>query len=119
MAASFQVADAYADFHVNVDKGIDKAIAQIKKRANQLDIKSKLTLDMDTKRVQAELDKLGLKTLKPKIQPELDKSAMARAGRETEDAMSKVAARSNAKFSALAFTALSVGLPAAAAVGVA
>lgn len=116
---SFEVAEAYADFHVNVDEGIDKAIAKIKARAKDLDIKAHLDFSADTAKVRAELKKLGLDKIKPKVQPELDKSAMGRAAKQTEDAMSKVAGRANAKFNALAFGALTIGLPAAAAAGAA
>lgn len=119
MAPQFEVAEAYADFHVNVDKGLDRAIKRLKARAKDMEVKAHLDFSADTKKVEAQLKKLGLDKIKPKIQPELDKSATDRAVRQTENAMSRVADRANAKFNALTFGALTLGLPAAAAAGVA
>lgn len=139
--AEFKVASAYAEFRVDVDKGIDEAVARIRARSHDLDTAATVQVDADTalaKRkirelgdarekatVQADADtalaKAKLKALgddkiaSPKIKPEVDKGAADRATSE----LGRIADRANAQFDALKFTALSVGLPAAAAVGAA
>lgn len=141
--AEFKVAEAYADFHVNVDKGIDAAVARLKARAKDLDIKLTATLDADitaarakmaellkdakvnvkadadTTQAKAKIKELEASDGKVEIKADVDRASLNKTSRVIDDAMSQVAGRANAKFSALAFTALSVGLPAAAAVGVA
>jgi hypothetical protein len=192
MAASFEVAEAYADFHVNVDKGLDDAVAKIKARAKDLDLKATAKVDADTTlaearikalaseqntttikadadtrlarakiaelaaaknaaivKVDADISKAQLTILsleeqrgkagvtvdvdaqiakaqaqiaslqakKVRLEIEVDDTSLKGAGRKVDDEMSKVASRANAKFSALTFAALSLGLPAAAAAG--
>lgn len=143
--AEFKVASAYADFEVKVDEGIDAAITKIKARGKEMDTTAKVVLDADTTAAKAKIKGLGdskekatvqvdadtalarakLKGLGddkvtvPKIKPEVDQAAARKAEEDIVTPMSRAAARTNAQFSALAFGALSVGLPAAAAVGAA
>lgn len=143
--AEFKVASAYADFVVKVDEGIDAAIAKIKARGKELDTEAKVVLDADTTAAKAKIKGLGdsnekatvqvdadtalarakLKGLGddkvtvPKIKPEVDQGAARKAEEDIAAPMARAAARTNAQFSALTFGALSVGLPAAAAVGAA
>jgi hypothetical protein len=144
VAAEFKVAEAYADFTVKVEEGLDKAVARIKARAKELDTTATVTLDADTAAAKAKIKGLGdtqskvsvkadadttlakakLKELeatdgKVKIKAEVDQPAMDKAGREVEESVSRVAKRANAQFSALTFAGLSLGLPAAATIGVA
>lgn len=60
---------------------------------------------------------------KPVIKPDVDekstRQSARRAGSGAEDELGRSAARANAKFDALKFTGLSIGLPAAAAIGAA
>jgi hypothetical protein len=138
--SEFKVASAYADFRIDVDKGIDEAKARIKQRQRDLDASAKIKLDVDvqdakrnirsefkderftiradadTTLARARLEKLtGEGTFK--IKPDVDDSSARRAEQKLDGTVSRMAARANAQFSALAFTALTVGLPAAAAAG--
>lgn len=139
--AEFKVATAYADFEVRVDQGIDQAVARIRSRQKELDVTATLQVDADTELARRRIKELGdtkeratvqadadtalarakIKALgdekiaSPKIKPEVDQSAADKA----ESDLGRVAARANAQFSAMSFGALSVGLPAAAAVGAA
>lgn len=144
MAAEFKVAEAYADFHVNVDAGIDAAVARLKGRAKELSVTAKVVLDADVTEARAKIRALSedknkatvkadadttlaaakIKALgdtegKVKVKAEVDETSLAKTGKAVENELGKVAARANAQFSALAFGGLSVGLPAAAAIGVA
>lgn len=142
MAAEFKVASAYADFRIDVDEGIDKAKARIKARQKDLDASAKIKLDVDVKDAKASirrefaderftikadadttlararLEKLtGEGTFK--IKPDVDVPASRRAEQALNGTVSRMANRANAQFDLLKFTALSVGLPAAAAGGAA
>lgn len=138
--ADFKVASAYADFEVRVDEGIDKAKARIKQRARDLDTSATVKLDIDVKDAKANLRKefkderftvkadadttLARARLEKltgegtfKIKPDVDDAGVRRTAAKLDSETSKMASRANAQFNALAFTALSVGLPAAAAAG--
>lgn len=115
--ASFKVADAYADFEVRVDKGIDEAKAKLKARAHELDTKPDVKPQVEQKSVraaEAQLEPLK-RDIEPKVKPNVDQ----RASKATDTEMSRVAKRANASFDALKYTGLSVGLPAAAGIGAA
>src|ERR1043165_383113 len=141
MAAEFKVASAYADFRIDVDEGIDKAKARIKQRQRELDSSAKIKLDVDVQdakrqirsefrderfTVKADADtalaRAGLEKLTGegtfKIKPDVDEPAARRTSQQLESTVSRMANRANAQFDLLKFTALSVGLPAAAAAGV-
>jgi hypothetical protein len=138
--AEFKVASAYADFRIDVDKGIDEAKANIKRRQRDLDASAKIKLDVDvrdakaglrkefanerftikadadTTLARARLEKLtGEGTFK--IKPDVDVPASRRAEQALDGTVSRMASRANAKFDLLKFTAFTVGLPAAAGAG--
>lgn len=140
--AEFKVASAYADFRVDVDKGIDEAKAKIKARARELDTSARIKLDIDTKDAKANLRKefanerftvkadadttLARARLEKltgegtfKIKPDVDEPAARRAVQQVDSTMSRMANRANAQFDALKFGVFTVGLPAAAAAGAA
>lgn len=138
--ADFKVASAYADFEVRVDEGIDKAKARIKQRAKELDTSARVKLDIDVKDAKANLRKefkderftvkadadttLARARLEKltgegtfKIRPDVDDAGVRRATSRMDSATSKMAERANTQFDMLKFTAFTVGLPAAAALG--
>lgn len=134
-AKSFKVADAYAEFSIDVDKGIDKAAARLKARAKQLNLnlkvdadttlaeaklkelglnkRAKVTADADTKLADAKLKGIGNKTIRPKIKPEVSPADAKKVDTE----LSRVAQRANRSFDAIKFGVFSAGLPAAATIG--
>jgi len=136
----FKVASAYADFRIDVDDGIDKAKAQIKRRQRDLDASAKIKLDVDVRDAKANLRKefaserftikadadttLARARLEKltgegtfKIKPDVDDSAARRAESKMDGTVSRMAQRANAQFDLLKFTAFTVGMPAAAAAG--
>lgn len=142
--AEFKVASAYADFKVNVDEGIDEAVARIRARGRELDTSAKVVLDADTTEAQARIKELAdaknkatvqadadttlakakLKALgdskaSVKVKTDVDDESLKATGDKVENELGRVAARANATFDAKTFAGLSVGLPAAAAVGAA
>lgn len=191
--ADFKVATAYADFTVKVDEGIDAAVARLKERQGELDVKAEVAVDADTTlakarikeladqknttnvavgadtalakakiaelsakqnaalvavdadiskaqaridaltakkqknptldidadvaKAQAKIDALGAK--KVRIQAEVDDSSLKRSGDKVASEAESAAKRANGSFSAMTFAGLSLGMPAAAAAGVA
>jgi hypothetical protein len=136
----FKVASAYADFRIDVDDGIDRAKAQIKKRQRDLDASAKIKLDVDVRDAKANLRKefaserftikadadttLARARLEKltgegtfKIKPDVDDSAARRAESKMDGTVSRMAQRANTQFDLLKFTAFTVGMPAAAAAG--
>lgn len=138
--ADFKVASAYADFEVKVDEGIEAAKARIRQRQRDLDASAKIKLDIDVRDAKSQLRKefaderfmvkadadttLARARLEKltgegtfKIKPDVDDAGVRRAQAKMDSATSKMAERANNQFDMLKFTAFTVGLPAAAAVG--
>jgi hypothetical protein len=102
---------------VSVDADITKAQARIDALIARKDKNPKLDVDADISKAQAKLDALSAK--KVRIQAEIDDSSLAKTTDKIVSETDKAAKRANASFSAMTFAGLSLGLPAAAAAGVA
>lgn len=116
----FKLAGAYVEVHLRDETSGDEKRIRAKiegEPAVRLDTALK-----DPKNAKLVKDKIERET-KPVIRPEVDekstRDSARKAGRSAEDELGRSAKRANAQFDALKFTGLSVGLPAAAAVGAA
>lgn len=121
MAAEFKVAEAYADFTVKVDAGLDAAIARIKERGQDLYASATVKVDADTALANAKLKELGDKSETVKLKVEADQASIAKADAEVKAGIDKATkdASSSGGPGALAFAGLFAGLPVAAAAAVA
>ncbi|MFJ1764046.1 hypothetical protein ACIOD2_27275 [Amycolatopsis sp. NPDC088138] len=116
----FKLAGAYVEVHLK-----DETSGDEKKIRAKIEGEKPVKLDTalkDPKNTKLLKEKIERET-KPVIRPEVDekstRDSARKAGKSAEDELGRSAKRANAQFDALKFTGLSVGLPAAAAVGAA
>jgi hypothetical protein len=91
---------------------LDANIAKLRTKLEELNKKRGTSVEVDADIRKAEAELAALVTRRRTVQLEVHAKT-----RPAEDEVSRMAARANAQFDALKFTGLSVGLPAAAAIG--
>ncbi|MFD5089318.1 hypothetical protein ACFWMR_01860 [Amycolatopsis thailandensis] len=101
---------------VTIDADMGKAKARIaeleKQRGN-----TKLDVDAEISKAKAKIDSLKAKRNRLVLEADVDEGSIRNAADKVDSEMERVARRANASFDALMFAGLSIGLPAAAAVG--
>lgn len=124
----YKVADIFADFSVNIDKGMGDAVRAIRANKSRLALAgmdagdafgkgfgTAATKHVDTTAKDVAKHAPKFRAAGEKMGGELGEGFDSRASRDTERATEKVAKRTEAKFSALKFAGAFAGLPAAAA----
>ncbi|MGH7179198.1 MAG: hypothetical protein ACREJC_17605, partial [Tepidisphaeraceae bacterium] len=104
---------------LDIDADVAKAKAHIQELEKKRGTDTKIDVDAEISRAQAKIAALAAKKNRILLEVDIDQPTLATAGKKVEKATEKVAQRAENKFSALKFTALSFGLPAAAAAGAA
>ncbi|MEC3974734.1 hypothetical protein [Amycolatopsis sp. H20-H5] len=107
-------ADEFVAKRRNAVIDLDANIAQLRTKLDELSKKRGVSVEVDADIRKAEAELAALTARRRTMQLEVQAKT-----KPAEDEISRLAARANAQFNALVFTGLSVGLPAAAAVGAA
>jgi hypothetical protein len=107
-------ADEFVAKRRSVVIDLDANIAKLRMKLEELNKKRGTSVEVDADIRKAEAELAALVTRRRTVQLEVQAKT-----RPAEDEISRMAARANAQFDALKFAGLSVGLPAAAAIGAA
>lgn len=120
MADDFKIAGAYVEVHLrDHTSGDEKKIRAKLEGDKPVSFDTALKDPKNTKAIKDKIERGPAANIRAEVDEKGARDSARKAGKGVEDEMSRVAGRANAEFDAMKFTALSVGLPAAAAIGVA
>ncbi|WP_328448991.1 hypothetical protein [Amycolatopsis sp. NBC_00438] len=116
----FKLAGAYVEVHLKDEtSGDEKRIRAKIEGEKPVSLGTALKDPKNTKLVKEKIERETKPVIKPEVDEKATRDSARKAGKGAEDELGRSAARANAKFDALKFTGLSVGLPVAAAAGAA
>ncbi len=116
----FKLAGAYVEVHLKDEtSGDEKRIRAKIEGEKPVKLDTALKDPRNAKLVKEKIERETKPVIKPEVDEKSTRDSARKAGKGAEDELGRSAKRANAQFDALKFTGLTVGLPAAAAVGAA
>ncbi|RSM60586.1 hypothetical protein DMH03_17715 [Amycolatopsis sp. WAC 01376] len=116
----FKLAGAYVEVRLKDEtSGDEKRIRAKIEGEKPVSLDTALKDPKNTRLIKEKIERETKPVLRPEVDEKSTRDSARKAGKGAEDELSRSARRANAQFDALKFLGLSVGLPAAAAVGAA